>query len=280
MKRNLSISFRAISSILAALREFSQLHNLTEILPAAASPGFEHYPSITVFWGSDSNPTFLLPTSSSFHKQIAAQHLGSVYCVAPCYRREEESELRKLRHLEVFRQIEIEISGGNMRAAIKFAQQLIFYLSEHFPLDMRGISPLTMDDFDSIDLSVLAEAECPTEASFSVWSENLSGLISRPTWILDTPQTYKPCLNKDYLDGLSKGFDLLLPFGYGELLSGGERDTHQAYSFLGINDDDLSLVFYSSGFGIGMERLISYFMQEPNISRLSLPGENGRLIRV
>jgi asparaginyl-tRNA synthetase len=274
------IVYKAFSSVLSSLRDFSSIHDLTEILPAAASPGFEHYPSVTFFWGTVSIPTFLLPTSSSFHKQIAAQHIGSVYCVAPCYRREPEAVLEKRRHLEVFRQIEVEISGGDMESALIAAQQLVCYLSEHFPPDIRKLDPIRINDFDSIDLSEIKESERPTEESFTDWSSDLSGSITRPTWILHTPQTYKPCLNKSHLKDLSKGFDLLLPFGYGELISGGERDIYQAYSFLGIDDKVLDPDFKSSGFGIGLERLISYFMQEEDISALTLPGENRGMTRV
>ena len=49
---------------------------------------------------------------------------------------------------------------------------------------------MNVDDFDFIEFSELKEAAYPTEAPFTAWTENLFGLISRPTWILHTLQTY------------------------------------------------------------------------------------------
>ena len=89
-------------------------------------------------------------------------------------------------------------------------------------------------------------------------------------WLNYTPQTPKPMLNKSYKDGLQTGFDLILPNKYGEILSGGSRDKEQLRKFF-KNKKFIDTNIDSCGFGIGLDRLINFFLRTYSISEVQLP---------
>ena len=74
---------------------------------------------------------------------------------------------------------------------------------------------------------------------------------------------------------LAEAFELLLPDEYGEILSGGARDPGTARRLWQRAGQDPSLgPKPSSGFGIGLERLVAWLMGCRDLSEIRLPHFN------
>jgi asparaginyl-tRNA synthetase len=117
--------------------------------------------------------------------------------------------------------------------------------------------------------------ELPWEAE-----HHLSTLFETPFWVTDYPASARGFYYLRDADhpALVRSMDLLLPEGYGELSSGGERE----YTVIGVTkrmretgEDPLKYRWYldmleegippSAGFGIGLERFTRYLCGTPHI---------------
>jgi asparaginyl-tRNA synthetase len=256
--------YRSYDSILRSVRSYATNAGVVEILPSPVAPQMEFVAEKTLFLGSVESPVLVLPASQTFQKEVAALAVGPVYCVAACYRRELSTELRSGRHLNTFFQIEFELPDTSLPDVCEFARLLLSAILQDFPSDL--LRP-PQHIFDEIDVMDLANIKDPIGYdNYDEWAKVISGRLRRPTWVFHTPQTPEPRLNRS-LPGshLSTGFDLLLPDGYGEILSGGLRDYDQLRRFW----DGKSIPTGNSvGFGIGLERLTAYFMGETDLRRL------------
>lgn len=113
-----------------------------------------------------------------------------------------------------------------------------------------------------------------------------SKMIDNFTWITEYPngsRGFYDKMNPNNPDFLMD-FDLIMPEGYGELISGGEREftregiTRQMKKtglnpeeydeFLKLYDDGMMLP--SSGFGVGIERLTCFICRLEHISKAAM----------
>ena len=260
----MSAIYRCYDSILRSVRSYATATGIVEILPSPVAPRMEFAPEKTVFLGSVENPALVLPASQTFQKELAALEVGPVYCVAACYRREPPAKLHSGRHLNTFFQIEFELPDTSLPNACEFARLLLSAILEHFPSDLVRPPEHIFEEIEVMDLANIKDRI--EYDNYDEWSKVMSIGLRRPAWIFHTPQTPEPRLNRSLPDSqLSTGFDLLLPDGYGEILSGGLRDYDQLTRFwAGKSIPKGSTV----GFGIGLERLAAYFMGETDLRRL------------
>jgi len=113
----------------------------------------------------------------------------------------------------------------------------------------------------------------------------LTRLFATPVMVYNWPAAFKAFYMKrvEGDDTLVKGVDCLAPEGYGEIVGGAERETNLAYlleriEHEGLNEEDFKwyneLRKYGSvphsGFGLGLERLISWICKLKHI-RESIP---------
>jgi len=120
------------------------------------------------------------------------------------------------------------------------------------------------------------------------------GLESEPLWLLDFPEVNREFYDREYPErpGILIDMDLIYPEGYGEALSGGEREFEYEKIKSRIERKGIDLkayeiylqfaqrgLFPSTGFGIGIERLTRYIcgIQQIAETRLfaKLPGVLG-----
>ena len=259
--------YACYSSVLRTVRWFADLGGIAEILPSPVAPRMEYAASKSVFLGSAESPRLVLPASNTYQKELAALLFGPVYCIAPCYRREWPSDTSRGRHLNVFFQIEFEFPNASAADAREVAGDLLNAICRDFPSWLLRQPPDTFKKIDEVDLAETAPSIDLN--SYDEWAAANSERIRRPTWVLGMPQTSRPRLNQSVAGSrLSAGFDLLLPRSYGELLSGGLRDHAELDNFWG---DKQVPSGSSAGFGIGLERLIGYLVEERDLRRLQLP---------
>ena len=125
--------------------------------------------------------------------------------------------------------------------------------------------------------------------AYECYGEDFETMISKnhkePVWIVDIPLEKREFYDKEDLKnpGYLRDMDLLYPEGFGEALSGGEREykydrilqrirkkgqTHSQFKeYLTIARKDLPP---SAGFGIGVERLTRYICGLKRIEETSL----------
>lgn len=261
--------YLVFSSIIGSVRKFCQESKIIEIMPSPVTYNFEFPPSRSLFIGNVNSPELILPASNSFQKQIAAQYFGRVFCFAPCYRREQAWVDGSPLHLQVFHQIEMEILDCDIDSTIELAKSLLNYIVAEFPMNFLKMGKDIFSKIDKIDL-LHQDIFLHNIGPYDRWVSSYSKEITNPLWIMHTPQTPLPKLNKDYGDKLSMGFDMILPIGFGELMSGGERDKLQLAKFC-YEDQLVESYHKSSGFGIGLERLIAFLLQIADIREIKLP---------
>ncbi len=238
--------YRIYSVLIEAVVDYARANDFKPILPSTSAPAPEFAETLPFpladRWG-------VLPQSHSFHKQLAAEHLGRVYCIGPAYRRTDEDHL----HSAVFHQIEFEIGDGSFDEARSVALDLLGALTAAVAAELSCTVGWSLTSVEEVDLS--AQDSAPTYAEYDAWVERTVSALEQPLWALNTPMTPPPILNRT-VGPFSKGFDLLTPLPSGELLSGGEREPGQAVAFLGAEVANGTAERRSSGFGIGLERLV------------------------
>lgn len=264
---NLIDIYDTYDSVLSAVRSFGRSHGLREIMPDPTAPAFEFVPARTYFVGDEDDPALVLPASNTLQKQVACGVLGSVFCIAPCFRR-EAPESRPRWSLDVFHQIEVEIRDADEGVARETALSLLRHIASAFP--ERG-PPVraALDDVATIDLRSIPDP--PSYEAYDDWlDEHLDPAAA--TWVLHLPQNPLLPINRS-VDGtrLSETFELILPDGYGEILSGGARDPSTAKSMWRRASLDDSFDVSTSGFGIGLERLVARLLESRDLAVIRPP---------
>lgn len=254
-------------TVLAAIQAFAQSEGVRPTLPAPVAPALEFPIVRTLVAPVHGASQLVLPASNTYQKQIAAAHQGSVYCIAPCYRQDEDARLG-VDHLNAFHQIEFEVPNASMEDARAMAGRLLTTIWQHARDAGFDPPPWSFDLDDAIDLATIDDPPM-TLLAYDAWALSLAEELHGPRWILHTPRTPAPRLNLDFdypgAAELTLGFDLVTPVG--ELLSGGQRDTDETRDFYLRGPPEMrgfykpppwldGLQLGSSGFGIGLERML------------------------
>ena len=258
--------YQLYETVIRAVNCTSGRHGLKLYLPATVSrfKEFASGESIEV-----SNGLFL-SGSNSFEKQVAASYLGGTYSIASCHRLESPKPDR----LNHFHQIEIELTGADLDECIAFAEGFLAELFDQIRSEnidyISNANPFV--SFDRRDTRELLSGVPPARlrAEFEKLGSVVSSRSRQPTWLVYTPQSPVPYLNRTTPDGLfSFGFDLILPGEFGELISGGSRDKEQLESVLPGRAK--RPVQETSGFGIGLERLVRFLLGAESVTDVVLP---------
>ena len=147
-----------------------------------------------------------------------------------------------------------------------------YYLEEGSPeLDVtdEGIKRITFDDaiekIKSMGFEVNGHKEIPWDAE-----EALSASMNEPFFITDYPKVARGFYYSEHEDkpGILRDFDLLFPEGFGEGISGGEREYRYEVVLSRLKESGEDIQKYgwyldmlksgipqSVGFGLGLERL-------------------------
>ncbi|MBD3192142.1 MAG: hypothetical protein GF308_15975 [Candidatus Heimdallarchaeota archaeon] len=280
---------RIQNRIFAATRIFFEKEGFYELRPPIIAPATD--PGIRGattgefdFYGK----TYKLTTSMILYKQMAICSLEKIYAFAPNVRLESPEAQRTGRHLAEFCQIDVEQAFANYTEAMSLGEKLLITIIEEVKkhckeelallkrkifVPKRPFIKMThnkaierLQELGFKDLQ--ANQEIPWEAE-----KRLSEEFDQPFWITDYPYGSRGFYdqqnpeNPDYL----KDFDLLYPRGFGEAISGSEREFHYETVKRKMQEQGLSLTEYnwylemlqrgvppSAGFGLGMERLTRY----------------------
>ena len=253
------------------------------ILQPTASEGTSSLFSVDFF---DEEKVFL-SQSGQFYMEAAAAALSKVYCFGPTFRAEKSSTRR---HLLEFWMVEPEMAFCTLEGAMTWAEKLLEFVVQNTIQNGKKYLEIL-----ERNISGLENVKAPfprlsyNEASGILKKKNpdfipgkdlggkdeslLSSAFDRPVFIHRYPKNIKAFyMKEDPKDPLlSLSFDLLATEAYGELIGGSERETKpeiliknmQAH---GAEEKDFKWYFdlrrYGnfphSGFGLGLERLVSW----------------------
>ncbi len=271
-----------------AIREYLNGQGFTELLPPiigpASDPGIRGAKQAVIdFYGRP----YKVMSSAILYKQMMAAALGRVYFFSPNVRLEPLETAGTRRHLVEFVQVDIEEAGAGYEDAMHRAEGLVSYvhdrMKERLGADLAALGrslngahvPFRRLRYEEA-LKILAEHDRPIPYGVELpWAheEYLSSLFTEPFFVYDYPRESRGFYDREDLarPGILRDFDLLYPEGFGEAISGAERQ----YEYEAVvrrlretGEDPETYGWYlemlregippSAGFGIGIERLTRY----------------------
>ncbi len=238
--------------------------------------------------------TAYLAQTGQLYVEAAAAALGKVYCFGPTFRA-EKSKTR--RHLTEFWMVEPEVawldSEGNMRLQEEFVAYIVQRVLETSGDELEVLDRDTArleairPPFDRLSygeaLDLLRE-----RGGSATWGEDLGAedevLLTEgrtlPLFVYDYPKEAKAFYMKENPEDSRtvKCNDLLAPEGYGEIIGGSQREDDYVRLAARIREENLPEETYDwyldlrrygtfphSGFGLGLERTVSWICGLPHL---------------
>jgi asparaginyl-tRNA synthetase len=235
-----------------------------------------------------------LSQSGQLYNEAAAMAFGKVYCFGPTFRA-EKSKTR--RHLTEFWQIEPEVAFLDLDGDMELAEDCICYIierllkhrQEELKVLERDTKPLetVKKPFPRITYSqaieVLQKKGLPSKFGDDLGGDEetaISESFDRPVMVHRYPAEIKAFYMKNDPEDrrLALGFDMLAPEGYGEIVGGSQREDDLDTLIQKIQQHNLPLKDFEwyldlrrygavpmAGFGLGLERLVSWICLLPHL---------------
>ncbi|MEM3488458.1 MAG: asparagine synthetase A [Nitrososphaerota archaeon] len=226
-------------------------------------------------------------SSAILYKQLAVSGLGRIFFFSPNIRLEPPETISTKRHLAEFIQIDLEVAEIDYFEAMKIAEHLFSYTVDEVmdrcvaELELLGRRlrhykpPFKKYSYDEI-LKILWKHGRRTKYGMEIsWEDEefLSAIHEEPFFIYDYPKSARGFYDREdeSRPGILRDFDMIYPSGYGEAISGGEREykyERVVSRMLNSGENPNNYEWYlemlkdgvppSAGFGIGIERLTRF----------------------
>lgn len=266
---------RIQTTLLAELQKIALENGFIQLMPILLSPitdplNHDVYPAELQY----EERLLKLTASMIFHKQIALipSPLNKVFIMAPNIRLELARKKSSSNHLLEFSQFDLEIKNATMHDAMDFAEQIFLRI---FSVIQQLHAP---------DLSILGRTLPPMLGPFPRYSteniplsevdafcDNISREAKTPCFIMNFKREFYD-KEEPTKKGVYRNFDIVYPEGYGEGLSGAERENEYEQIIMRMTELNMNLAPYenylnlakagllpkTAGFGIGIERLLKF----------------------
>ncbi len=278
---------RVQQKIMQATREYLDGEGFVEliapILGPVTDPGIRGAKQASVdYYGHE----YKIMSSAILYKQMMATALGKVYFFSPNVRFEPPETATTGRHLVEFIQVDLEVAHADyhevMQIGTGLVQHVVRRVKETAKHDLKamGVDLDELGDFpklthkEAVDKLRELGQEVSEHAEIP-WDQEkiLSKHMDSPFWIYDYPRGARGFYDREDPDrpGVLRDFDLLYDGGFGEAVSGAEREyEHERVveRMRETGEDPEKYGWYmemlregiapSAGFGIGLERLTRY----------------------
>lgn len=287
-------TLRMQSVALKAMTDFMYREKVYQAMPILLSPitdplSHSVYDASVEYCGQ----RLKLTKSMLMHKQIALMNgdLDKIYFMSPNIRLELEGTKDTGRHLIEFSQIDIEFKEKSKHEFMDFMDRMIAYVIEtvikecpdelkYFGRDLT-VPKLPLKRYESKELR---------EKHGEDFEKIISEQEKEPFWILDYCREFYDKEDKEKR-GYFHNYDLVWPEGYGEALSGGEREYEHEDLVRKMQERKMDLMPYqeylalakekhlprTAGGGLGIERLVRYLTGQKHIKDVTIfprvPGE-------
>jgi len=287
--------FKVQDEIISSIRAFLKSEGFTEILAPiigpVTDPGIRGAKQVTIdYYGVP----FKVMSSMILYKQMIITALPKVFALSPNIRLEPLETVKTRRHLTEFRQIDLEVAYAKCGDVMDLGERMLCQVIadvkakcrkelgerwETLKVPKRPFRRYTykevLEVLEGMGIHVKYGEEIPWEAE-----EAISKAHIEPFWITNYPTTARSFyyMESEENPGVLKDFDLIYPEGYGEAISGGERE-HRYEKLVErmrrSGEDPSQYGWYldmlkagippSAGFGIGVERLTRFICGLENI---------------
>lgn len=234
----------------------------------------------------------VLTQSMILHKQLAvARGLERIFIMSPNVRLEDKRRRNTGKHLFEFTQMDFEIAGAEMKDIFSLVEDLIIHI-------IKTVKSENKEELEELGREIrVPQKPFPVYTTHELeerygkdWEINASADHREPFWAV--------CFKREFYDredpenpGHFRNYDLIYPEGFGEALSGGEREWRYERITERIRRDGLDERFFSpylevarqgilipsAGAGIGVERLIRFLSGKKHVGDVQLfrrvPGE-------
>ena len=290
--RRMNLVMKVRSEVLRFTHEFFKKQEFVEVSPpmfiTSAVEGGSRLFGLKYF---DQN--MYLTQSAQLYLEVLLYSLEKVYCVAPSFRAEKS---RTIRHLTEYWHIEAEQAFADMNDLMRLEEELLAHICHRAAEECkREIEEL------GADIPKLTSVKTPfprityTESieklhakGFKIkWGEDLgyeeekalADIFGKPFFVYDYPTQIRTFYCKTYMDNpkLAMSTDMLVP-RIGEISTGGAREDDKEKMIarikeVGLKEEDydwyIDLRRYGTvphvGFGMGLERLLTWMLDLENI---------------
>lgn len=230
--------------------------------------------------------------SMILHKQIALKQLEKIFILSPNIRLEKAERKSSGRHLFEFTQLDFEIRDAKSKDVMSLMEDYLAYLSKSLKSDPKAkeaFEKLGIEIFDfKPPFKVYTSGELLDKYGED-WETVVSKSSDQPFWVTDHKREF---YEKEDIDkpGHYLNYDLIYPLGFGEALSGGEREHEYDVITRKMGKDKLDMEVYkaylseakgglypSAGAGFGIERLTRFLTKSEHVGDVELfrrvPGE-------
>ncbi len=290
--RRMNLVMRVRAEVLDFAREYFRSQKFTEVSPpmfiSAAVEG-----GSTLFGLKYFDQNLYLTQSSQLYLEILIYSLEKVYCIAPSFRAEKS---RTIRHLTEYWHMEGEWPWADMNDLIKFEEGLMTHICHR-------VAEKCVSEFSELkaDIQKVASVKTPfprityTEAierlgkkgSTLSWGDDLgyedekalAEDFGKPFFVYDYPTKIKAFYCKTHRDHpeIAMSTDMMVP-RIGEISTGGAREDDKDILIKRIRESGMSEKDYDwyldlrrygtvphVGFGMGIERLLTWMLDLENI---------------
>ena len=254
---------------------------------------------------------YYLPVSHCIEKQLALEHAERVYCIAPCVRLLMEGESESARHLYTFFQAEVEWRTESVDEVLTTVETVLSDFASSLLARMDGTGLLDGEAADRIGSLIKAPYERIPFASARNRVASVGGAVNphaagdlthaeerelaeaatAPFWLVAYPEGVRDSLYRRTADGNFATYDLVLPYGHGELATGGLRPDsatdirRQASSFASDPHPFYAewkdrTEIQTGGIGFGVERLIRYCSGASSVLDIRFAHDQGPNARI
>jgi len=247
----------------------------TEILPVLLSPitdplHHETFDGTVDYYGVP----YQLTKSMILHKQIALRTLPRIFCFSPNVRMEPAEKAGDGRYLAEFVQLDLEVRDADRNEILGVGERLLHAMLETVRTRCGEELELLGRDLEVPDLPLQRIPYAWAAERFGIpFDVPLSASLDAPAWVIDFPRDVREFYDREdpTRPGTLLDMDLVYPHGFGEALSGGEREHTMSHILRRLQHDGLDPKRFaaylqvvregipaSAGFGIGIERLTRY----------------------
>lgn len=230
--------------------------------------------------------------SMILHKQIAIKKLDKIFILSPNIRLEKPERKSSGRHLFEFTQLDFEIRDAKSKDVMVLMEGYLVYLSKMLKSDEKAKSAfkeLGLEVFDfKPPFKIYSTGEL-AEKYGEDWEAEMSRSSTQPFWVTDHKREFYEKEDTGR-PGHYLNYDLIYPLGFGEALSGGEREHEYPVITRKMGSDRLNMDVYkaylseaekglypSAGAGFGVERLTRFLTRSKHVGDVELfrrvPGE-------
>ena len=290
--RRMNLVMKIRSEVLEYSRDFFKNQGFTEVSPpmfiSAAVEG-----GSTLFGLKYFDQNMYLTQSSQLYLEILIYSLEKVYCIAPSFRAEKS---RTIRHLTEYWHMEGEWPFADMKELMQFEEGLLAHICHKTVANCKkeleelgaNVSKLASVQvpFPRLTYAEAIERLKAKDAKLK-WGDDLgyedektlADEFGTPFFVYDYPTAIKAFYCKTYRDRpeIAMSVDMLVP-KIGEISTGGAREDDkdiliQRMKEQGLKPEDyawyLDLRRYGTvphaGFGMGLERLLTWMLDLENI---------------